>query len=294
MSGSGNQWFLEEHALKEMDDRANGSTSPGRPGCTGTDELTTPPNGAEVKECGPVHKTIIDRIDSSSHLISMTSVELIIEMGSVLGLDTTSRILDLCCGYGEMLRLLAEHYGSHGTGVEISEEFVSAGRKRIERSGLSGRLRLECQDARTWPASGFDVACLVGEQGVFGGFRNTMTALFERVHARGKVVIGTPYFTHDEAPQELIDFEGPLETEKQIFEHVKGNGCIVTFIGRGTRDGWDRYISWSTRRHLAAYRGESIPEEKQKRYDWMHRWHEVYLNLRMEHEGWAIYVIERV
>ena len=241
-----------------------------------------------------MHEAIFDRIDSSSHLISMTSVELILDMGDVLGLDATSRILDLCCGYGEMLRLLAQHYGSHGTGVEISEEFVSEGRKRIERSGLSDKVRLECHDARTWPASGFDVACLVGEQGVFGGFRNTMAALFERVHAQGKVVIGTPYLTHDEVPQELIDFEGPLETEKEIFEQVKGNGCIVTFIGRGTCADWDRYISWSTRRQLAAYRGESDSQEKRKKYDWMHRWHEVYLNLRMKHEGWAIYVIERV
>jgi SAM-dependent methyltransferase len=241
-----------------------------------------------------MQSVIIDRIDSSSHLISMTSGDLIIEMGYVLCFDNTTHILDLCCGYGEMLRLLSHHFGIFGTGIDVSEEYVSEGRKRITDSGLSHKVSIECHDARDWPASGYNVACLVGEQGVFGGFKNTMKALFDRVHAHGRVVIGTPYFNHENVPQELIDFEGPLETEKTIFELVRANDCIITFIGRGTREDWDRYISWSTRRHLLAYRGEMDPEEKQRRFEWMHRWHDVYHNLRMEHEGWAIYAIEKV
>ncbi len=241
-----------------------------------------------------MESAIIDRIDSSFHLISMTSVDLITEMGYVLRLDNTIRVLDLCCGYGEMLRLLSQHFGICGTGVDTSEEFVSEGRKRIADSGLSHKLSIECRDARDWPASGYDVACLVGEQGVFGGFKNTMKALFDRVHPHGRVIIGTPYFCHDDVPQELIDFEGPLETEKKIFDLVRANDCVVTFIGRGSREDWDRYISWSTRRHLLAFRAETDPEAKRRRFDWMHRWHDVYLNLRMEHEGWGIYAIEKV
>lgn len=123
---------------------------------------------------GRIEYTIAERIDSSHHLISMTPVELIIEMGHVLGLNEDSEVLDLCCGYGEMLRVLAQHYGSRGTGVDVSAEFVAEGRKRIDDSGLSEKVTLECQDAREWANTGYDVACLVGEQNVFGGFRNTL------------------------------------------------------------------------------------------------------------------------
>ena len=149
-------------------------------------------------------------------------------------------------------------------------------------------------DARKWTTTDYDIACLLAEPTVFDGFENTMNMLFGKVHENGQVLIGTTFYLQPDVPRELIEFEGKLHTEIKIFDIVKRNQCIITYIARDTRSEWDRYISWSTRRHLANYRNENEPAKKMEKYDWMHKWHEMYLQYRMKYEGWAIYAIERI
>ena len=52
--------------------------------------------------------------DENKYLISMTPADKIIEAGTVLGLDEKCSVLDLCCGYGEMLKLWAENFSVQG------------------------------------------------------------------------------------------------------------------------------------------------------------------------------------
>jgi len=217
-----------------------------------------------------------------------------VRLGYALGIRETTRILDLCCGYGEMLRLLSGIFGCSGVGVDISKEFIEEGTKRITESGLLDRVSLVNGDAREWKGSDYDIACLVGEQDVFEGFENTLNKLFERVNTTGRVVIGTPYYQQPDVPKELVDFEGELPTELEVFDIVRSNHCVITFIGRDTRSEWDKYISWSARRHLESYRNEKNAQTKAEMYEWMHRWHEIYLRYRMRYEGWAMYAIERI
>ena len=238
--------------------------------------------------------SILEKIDIREHSINMLPVESYFEIGSVLGLNESSHVLDLCCGYGEMLRLFSKYFRSFGVGVDISKGFVEEGQRRLGESGLSDQVKLISGDARGWTEDGYDVACLVGEQRVFSGFSNTLSVLLEKVTQRGKVVIGTIYYLSQDVPQELIDFEGPGETEKEIFTIVKDQQCIITYIGRGTRSEWDRYISWSTRNHLKSYRAKTDQTGRDQQHEWMHRWHDMYIDYRMKHQGWATYVIEKI
>ena len=57
----------------------------------------------------------------------------------------------------------------------------------------------------------------------------------------------------------LYDLDGTLTDP---FEGI--TRCI--FIGRDTRAEWDRYISWSTRRHLRAYQKEWNPDAKRQNW----------------------------
>jgi hypothetical protein len=50
--------------------------------------------------------------ESSSYLINMTSFDGLIRTGIALGLDASKTVLDLCCGYGEMLNIWNEAFGS--------------------------------------------------------------------------------------------------------------------------------------------------------------------------------------
>lgn len=58
---------------------------------------------------------MITGLEVKKHLISMVSPERIIEFGYNLGLCKGMSVLDLCCGYGEMLRLWSEAFKITGT-----------------------------------------------------------------------------------------------------------------------------------------------------------------------------------
>ena len=209
-------------------------------------------------------KNIIEEIEVERYFVGMTQTKDILETAFALGLNEDCRILDLCCGYGEMLRLYAEHFGCCGIGVDRSSEFIEQGRELIRRSGLADKVSLVMEDARTWNEAGYDVASIVGAQDVFGGFEDALRRLLGTINASGKVVIGTPYYHTRDVPQELVDYEGELETEPEIFEIVRNNCCVVTSIARGSRAGWDRYISWSARRGLRDYRNAADAEAKKE------------------------------
>ena len=55
------------------------------------------------------YKQIISACEESEHLVSLVPIERIVEFGWQIGLNETS-VLDLCCGYGEMLKLWNEAF----------------------------------------------------------------------------------------------------------------------------------------------------------------------------------------
>ena len=71
------------------------------------------------------YKTIIANLTESKFLISMTPIEKVVEIGFAAGMDSTSTILDLCCGYGEMLKVWNQAFGCKCVGVDICPDRLS-------------------------------------------------------------------------------------------------------------------------------------------------------------------------
>ena len=67
--------------------------------------------------------------NESQFLISMTPVNSLVELGFSSGMNSSSTVLDLCCGYGEMLKIWHQAFGVRGTGVDIRGEFIQQGKK---------------------------------------------------------------------------------------------------------------------------------------------------------------------
>lgn len=82
------------------------------------------------------------------------------ELAQRSGLTKEMRILDLGCGIGGPARLLAEAYGCHVTGVDVTEEYVSTATRLSELTQLAGRTEFIQADALDLPfnAGVFDVA----------------------------------------------------------------------------------------------------------------------------------------
>lgn len=66
----------------------------------------------------------LNRIHESQFLISMTPITGIVEIGLSSGISDSSTMLDLCCGYGEMLKIWYEAFGIQGIGVDIYGKFI--------------------------------------------------------------------------------------------------------------------------------------------------------------------------
>jgi arsenite methyltransferase len=66
-------------------------------------------------------------------------------------LDVTSRVLDVGCGGGNTACLIAEQYGSHVQGIDISEVMIAKAKERARRRGLEDTVEFRVADAFELP-----------------------------------------------------------------------------------------------------------------------------------------------
>lgn len=240
------------------------------------------------------YKSIIKNCEESSYLISMTPLRKIVETGYYLDLTEQSKVLDLCCGYGEMLKIWCEAFGISGTGVDICKEFIDKGDERITQNGLNNKISLVVEDVKQYQDNEkYDVACLIGED-LFGGLKGNIKALESFIKENGKILIGTPYFYQKDTPKELIEFEGNLHTIEEIYDVSKECGYLITYIAGCTHNEWERYITWSARRDLQWLKNNPDHINYKKKQEWIDYWYKMYFNYRRDYEGWALFVLEKI
>ena len=231
----------------------------------------------------------LERLKESQFLISMTPIDSLIEIGFSSGMNSSSFVLDLCCGYGEMLKIWHQAFGIRGMGVDICGEFIQQGRERLAEEGISAVTLIE-SDVLKWRCDAkFDYVCLSGEE--FGGLQHTIWLLEKFVKPGGKLMIGTRFSKVEHPPQELIDFEGELLSLNEINTVFQSNGYFITAMASDTHHEWERYIMWSARRHLTELRQNA---EDKSQLEWCKKWYDMYFYLRRPLEGYATFVIEKI
>ena len=95
------------------------------------------------------YKNYLYMMEDNAHLISMVPVEELIRFGYEIGLDKNCKVLDLCCGYGTLLKVWSETFGITGAGVDICQEFLSIGRERLVKYGIE-KVTLHCEDVKLY------------------------------------------------------------------------------------------------------------------------------------------------
>lgn len=226
-------------------------------------------------------------IKENNYLINMAPYNSIIEAGYVMGLNSNSTVLDLCCGYGEMLRIWNEHFNIKGIGVDICEEFIKTGTQRLTDNSdiklVQGDILQYHTDQK------FDVVSLCGE--VFGGIDKTISILEQYVKADGKLILGECFLNDDTAPKELIEFEGTLHTLDEINKIFNSRGYYITYFSTGTNAEWEHYIAWDARKTIQRIRQN--PKDTASK-EWLQKWYQMYFKYRRKYEGWGFFVLERI
>jgi len=228
-------------------------------------------------------------------LTSPAAPEKLWTIGQYLGLDDLSRVIDFGCGYGRSLALWAKDFGVSGIGVEIHTFLCQRAKERMVESGLADRVEIVCANALDYLVEPgvFDVAACLGATFIWGGYHAALQEMKKSLRPDGKIVVGEPYYTKENVPEELIKFEGDLHTEHQLMGITRDEGLDVEFVVRASRDDWDRYVSASWYSLIRWIDANPDHPERQYVIDHLHKKQDMYNRYQREYEGWVLYILNQ-
>jgi cyclopropane-fatty-acyl-phospholipid synthase len=102
---------------------------------------------------------VFEHEDSSLEQAQWTKHELICRK---LGIDQTTRMLDIGCGWGSLAIHAAREHGAEVVGVTISQEQAKLARERVNAAGLTDAVDIQLTDYRDLEGGPFDAISSVG------------------------------------------------------------------------------------------------------------------------------------
>lgn len=228
------------------------------------------------------------------------SSEKVNELLGLLELKAGARVLDIACGKGEMLVLLAEQYSIEGVGVDLSPYVCRDARLLAEKRAPKAPLQfIEKNGANYAIPPGeepFDLAMCIGASWIWKGCRGTLQALSGFVKKRGLVLLGEPFWKNT-PPEEYLS---AAELKAEDFATHHGNVAIgeeesLTFLYAlvSSDDDWDRYEGLQYRaaeRYAIEHPDDPDTKELLSR---IHKSRDAYLQWGRSCLGWAVYLFQR-
>lgn len=142
-----------------------------------------------------------------------------------LDLSPAHRILDLGCGWGELLlRALDQSPGLIGEGVDTNEPDLTRGRNAAQQRGLANRATLLHCNVTQYHGIG-DRAICIGASHAWGGTDASLHALRNHVEPKGRLLFGDGFWARPPS-ETLIEMFGELAFSKD------------DLVGRATAAGW--------------------------------------------------------
>ncbi|MGD9937519.1 MAG: cyclopropane-fatty-acyl-phospholipid synthase family protein, partial [Methanoregulaceae archaeon] len=86
-------------------------------------------------------------LQSDLAIMNPTTPERVLAAARLARIGPDDLVLDLGCGSGSVLALVAVTLGCRGIGIENRPGAVEAARARIEGAGCADRVEVRCQDA---------------------------------------------------------------------------------------------------------------------------------------------------
>jgi SAM-dependent methyltransferase len=157
-------------------------------------------------------------------------------------LDSAERVLDLGCGWGELLlRAVQRSPTSTGIGIDTDTVALGRGRRLIADRGLGDRVTLLEGAAETWAEPADRVIC-VGAQHIWDGVGPALTALAGLVAPGGRLLYGDGYLEPNPSPltSDLFSQTPPLT---DVLEAVRRVGWRVLHLSVSDQLEWDTFES---------------------------------------------------
>lgn len=230
----------------------------------------------------------VSMLEDNAHLISMVPVEELLRFGYELGVTENMKVLDLCCGYGTVLKVWSEAFGIEGVGIDLVEEFVSIGRERLKKSNIDKVTLIQGDVTAYQDTCKYDVV-ICSE--TIENIANTLSLGEKFLKLGGVLCYQKLYSKVMNPPQELIDFDEevlPLSELNRVFNQL---GYGMTAMASDTTGMWEHYVvNWSGKRDLLRLKQE--PDNEQLK-NWVTTWYNMYFDYRRQYEGQALFGLQR-
>jgi SAM-dependent methyltransferase len=185
-----------------------------------------------------------------------------------LAIEAGATVVDLGCGWGELLLRAIERAPATGIGVDTDEAALERGRALATDRGLTDRVRFVNQPAAQWREPADRVLC-VGASHAWGGTKAALEGLTNLAQAGSRLLYGDGCWerTPTAAAQALFDEVLPLA---EIVEHARVLGWRVLHLSTADQREWDDFEStWRAGRQewLLANPAHEAAHSTRKRLD---------------------------
>ena len=221
-------------------------------------------------------------MEDNAHLISMVPVEELLRFGYEIGLKPGMKVLDLCCGYGTVLKIWRENFGIQGVGVDREKGFLEIGAERMEKHGIEGVLLIHEDVTKYQDETQYDVVIC---SKTIDSIENTFLLGKKFLKPGGILCYQKLYARVSDPPQELKDFDGevlPLSTLNRRFYAL---GWYMIAMASDTLGMWEHYVvNWCGKRN---WEEGASPE-------WIKTWEDMYFDYRRQYEGQAMFGLREI
>ncbi|HEY8686791.1 MAG TPA: class I SAM-dependent methyltransferase [Chloroflexota bacterium] len=214
-------------------------------------------------------------------------------LGMVCRLQEDQRLLDLCCGKGEMLSTWSRDHGIGGVGVDISEVFLTAARQRAAQLQVEDRVRFVHSDASTYrnDAAPYDLVSCIGATWIGGGPGGTIDLIRPLVRAQGLVLIGEPYWITPPTPEAEDAMGHGFTSLAGTLERFAAVGAELIEMVMADHDSWDRYVAaqwWTVTQWLRDHPDHPDHEGMQ---EFLESGRRSYVTYGRQQFGWGVFVL---
>ncbi len=198
-----------------------------------------------------------------------------------MNLDSATRIVDLGCGWGELLlRAVERAVGSapapdnggslvQGVGVDTDPGALERGRTLARQRGLGERVEFVHAEAVTWSGTAERALC-VGSSHAFGGSQAALEALTALVPRGGRLLFGDGCWPGATTPAALDIFGDQILPLAELVDVSRGAGWRVTHMSVSDQQEWDDFESTSRagwQEWLLAHESDQRAEETREWLD---------------------------
>jgi cyclopropane fatty-acyl-phospholipid synthase-like methyltransferase len=166
---------------------------------------------------------------------------------SALPISPGHHVLDLGCGWGELLlRILAAHPATTGTGVDTDREALDRAVRAATQRGLHGRVEFIQAPAETF-VDVADIVVCVASSHAFGGTGNALDWLRQSVAPGGRVLFGDGFWAAEPSAEALATI-GELPRREELHAATAAAGFRIERDETSDVAEWDAFESaWRSR-----------------------------------------------